>query len=556
MNEQFAGKNGLPAEQPVLASSGALSLGGTPLLRQTTEPFVADRKDGIFALAVFVLGYFFARWVLFSWQGWGVALFTLAYCGSVTLYFLKKGVHISRAGWFWLTVVVLTGISFALWTNNGLEPWRSLLLFCSAVYWVLCATGLPLLGKTSNWLGLDGFNGLFVIPLTNFACQYKSLAFLGSNKKAEGRQIFSIGLGLLLTLIVGGMVLPLLMAADSGGFSKITGGILTYLQGMRKEIFQLFFYGILAIPIAAYIFGLVSGSVHKRGCDILKKDSSLKFLSTLRVLPTATIYTLLGLLCTLYVVFIASQTPYFFSAFAGERPEGWQVYSEYARRGFFELCRIAAINLSVLTAANFLSKKLRGDSLPLKIFNTLLSLLTLILIATALSKMVLYIGVYGLSMRRLLPCLFMILMAVVYGGVIALQKWQYSIVRLTVGVGVVMLCTLCLLDPDSLVARYNAERYLSGTLNSFDVAILYRSGPAGVDPALKVYAQTGDPVLQDQLKTYLLDMQQQTAQSLGKSGDNLQKARARQKTMEFAAMNPAKQSTLTGSGGEGMFVKP
>lgn len=539
MNEPYPEKNCSITEQAKLATPGASSWGGTLLLRHRTEPFEADRRDGILALAALVLGFFFARWVLFSWQGWGVMLFTLGYCGTVTLYLLKKGVHIPRAGWFWFTAVVLTGISFSLWSNNGLEPWRSLFLFCSAVYWVISAAGLPLLGKTSNWFLLDSFNGMFVIPFRNFGCQYKSLAFLGSNKRAEVRQIFSIGLGLFLTIIVGAMVLPLLMEADSGGFSKITNGVLTYFHGIRKEVWELLFYGILAIPIACYLFGLVAGSAHKRGCNIFKTDSALKYTSALRILPTATIYTMLGLLCSLYIVFIGSQLPYFFSAFIGERPEGWQVYSEYARSGFFELCRIAAINLSVLTAANLLSKKLRRDSIPLKIFNSLLALLTLVLIATALSKMVMYIGVYGLSVRRLLPCLFMVFLAVVCGGVVALQKWQYSIVRLAVGVGVVMLCTLCLLDPDSLVTRYNAERYISGTLNNFDVAILYRSGPAGVDPALKVYAQTNDQVLQGDLKSYLLTQQQQTAQFSGKSGDNLQKARARQKTTEFAALNRA-----------------
>jgi hypothetical protein len=91
---------------------------------------------------------------------------------------------------------------------------------------------------------------------------------------------------------------------------------------------------------------------------------------------------------------------------------------------------------------------------------------------------------------------------------------------------------LCLVDPDSFVARYNAERYLSGTLRSFDVDILYRSGPAGVDSALNVYAQANDQVLQAELKDYLLAQQQQAAHSLGQPGDSLEKARARQKTTE------------------------
>jgi len=539
MNEDYLNKNAgaLAQEQGILGSAGIASFRGAIIPGLVKEPFEADRKDGIFALVVFILGFCFARWVLFSWQGWGVTVFTLGYCLAITIYIHKKGVHLTRAGWFWLTVVLLTGISFSLWSNNGLEPWRSMLLFFSAVYWVIIATGLPILGKTSNWFVLDNFNGLFVIPFRNFGCQYKSLAFITSNRRAEGRQIFSIVLGLFLTLIVGGMVLPLLIEADNGGFSKITKGVLTYFQGMRKEVFELIFHSILAIPIAAYLFGLVAGSTHKRGSDTFKKDSVLKAISALRVLPMATIYTLLGLLCSLYVVFIGSQLPYFFSAFVGERPEGWQVYAEYARSGFFELCRIAAINLSVLTATNVLSRKLGRGCLPLKIFNALLALLTLVLIATAFSKMAMYIGVYGLSMRRLLPCLFMVFLAVICGGVIVLQKWQFSIVRLAVSVGIVMLCALSLLDPDGFVARYNAERYFAGTLNNFDVTILYRSGPAGVVPALEVYQKTNDQGLQDELKAYLITQQELTAQSLGKPGDNLQNVRARQKIRENLDMD-------------------
>ncbi|HCF70927.1 MAG TPA: DUF4173 domain-containing protein, partial [Syntrophomonas sp.] len=65
---------------------------------------------------------------------------------------------------------------------------------------------------------------------------------------------------------------------------------------------------------------------------------------------------------------------------------------EYARSGFFELCRIAAINLIVLLAANLLGQKQSRKDKALKIFNSLLAIITLVLIATALSKMAMYIG--------------------------------------------------------------------------------------------------------------------------------------------------------------------
>ncbi|MDD3654267.1 MAG: DUF4173 domain-containing protein, partial [Desulfotomaculaceae bacterium] len=143
-----------------------------------------------------------------------------------------------------------------------------------------------------------------------------------------------------------------------------------------------------------------------------------------------------------------------------------------------------------------------------------------------------YIGAYGLSMRRLLPCIFMIFMAVVCGGVIALQKWSFSITRLALGAGVVMFCMLCIVNPDSLVARYNADRYLSGTLENFDVEILYRSGPAGVDSALRVYEQTSDPALQFKLKEYLLAQQRQADEVAGEPGDSLERAQARYRITE------------------------
>jgi len=54
-----------------------------------------------------------------------------------------------------------------------------------------------------------------------------------------------------------------------------------------------------------------------------------------------------------------------------------------------------------------------------------------------------------------------------------------------------------------------------------------------VDAALKVYRETNDPVLQQELKAYLLTQRERAQKSLGKSEDNLEKARARQKTLEF-----------------------
>lgn len=502
---------------------------------QQGKAFEADRKDSVFALFAFVLGFFFIRWVLLSWRGWGVTVFTAGYCSAVTVYLLKKGVRIPRAGFFWLAAVALTGASYSLYTNNGLEPWRSLFLFCSAIYFVISASERLILGATGNWLLLDGINGMFVIPFKNFGCQYKSLSSPQYIKRGLGGRVLSIVLGVLLALLVAGMVLPLLMRADSGGFIKIADGLYKYYMWIQDRFMDIIINCILAIPVAAYLFGLVAGSAHNRGCDTFRSEGVRHMLDSVRVFATATVYTVLGLTCCLYLVFIGSQLPYFFSAFFGQRPDGWQVYSEYARSGFFELCQIAAINLTLLVLANIFSRRPRAEAPVLKLLNCLLAMLTLLLIATAFSKMALYIGAYGLSMRRLLPCLFMVFLFVVCCGVIAMQRWQFSIVRLSAFAGTLMLCALCILNPDGLVANYNVDRYLSGTLESFDVEILYRSGTAGVDPALRVYEQTSDDALKERLLTYIYDQQQESISTLGKTRDSLQNVIARQKIAEFRA---------------------
>ncbi len=58
---------------------------------QPGVPFEPDIKDGILAVFVFILGFLFARWVLFYWQGWSVTVFTAGYLGAITVYLRKKG---------------------------------------------------------------------------------------------------------------------------------------------------------------------------------------------------------------------------------------------------------------------------------------------------------------------------------------------------------------------------------------------------------------------------------------------------------------------------------
>ena len=490
-----------------------------------SKSFQPDIIDGVFALATFALGFFYIYWVMVNWQGWGVALFTLMYVGTILVYFRAKKTSLKRESWFWLTVVLLTGLSFALWNNNGLYGWPILLLFASAVYWVVSANGAQIKEKTSDWLVFDGINAFMKIPILNFMCTFQALKVLNPRKsKGLGKQSLSVMLGLFMALLVIAIALPLLMNADSGGFAKLTKFIGDLLAKTNLDI-VLIFRLILSILTGAYIFGLTKGCVYKQGTDSLKANDLQKNIQGLRILPEISVYIMLGLVCALYLLFMGSQLPYFFSAFARVLPTGYQAYAEYARSGFFELCQIATLNLVVLLGANLMIKGAYEESRVLKIYNIVLATLTLFLICTALSKMGMYIGVYGLSMRRLLPCVFMVFMIVVYSGVIARQKWSFSVVRLSLFTGVLLICLLCLSNSDRLVADYNASRYLNGSLVDFDVLTLYQAGPAGVNAAQKIYAGAKDPVLKEEVGQFLAEQQRYAQEAQGKMHINWETSR-------------------------------
>jgi len=486
------------AQSAMYAQPAAYSM---PIYSPAKEkiPFKPDVYDLWFAVFTFLLGYLCSRWVFFSWMGWGVALFTIFYLLSTTAYFKLKGVFINKpVVWFWFGTTLLTGLSYALFENIGFVMIRASFLFGSAIYYVIISSGRTILGHTGNYLLLDGLNAGILIPFRNFINQYVSFSFLAKGKK-KGR-IFPAVTGIAVAFIMLAILTPMLQRADSGGFNII----LDFLYNLITfSIFEFLFYAFFAVPIAAYIFGLISGSAHGRYTDTIKQEAAEKKVAALRFVQPATVFIVLGSVCILYLVFIFSQLPYFFSAFTGNRPEGWLVFSEYARHGFFELCTIAAINLLIILFANITSKKQRIESRLLKTYNIILASITLVLIATAFSKMALYIDAYGLTMPRLLPCVFMIFLTIVFAALIVLQKHNFSIVRTALITGALIICIMSLLNPDALVVRYNSNRFINGTLQEYDVNILYRSGRAGVRPALDVFYHTTDMQLKHEISQYL-----------------------------------------------------
>lgn len=417
----------------------------------------ADRWDRIYAALYFLVGYGFIYTFSSGKFGRNLAIFTAAYIAAVLSYHLKKGKKLTTESVFWAAVVAGIGIPGAFWS---IMPFLQVLaLMAAAAYWTLAASGSLLgEGKTSQWIFFDLWNAGIFVPFSNFGCQLRVLLGRETQEASEGatpqirRGKYAAGVvcGLVLTAPVLMIVLPLLSSADAG-FEAALNNLGFYLS----EHFLVTFLRIMfSLPVSAYLFGLAYGGINGRGTGHIHKEKVRQAGQRARLLPDLAFYIVLGIVCLVYLAFIWMQARYLFSAFAGIRPEAF-TYAEYARRGFFELCSISVCNLFFLLCAGLFSERRAEENPGLRAANTALSAFTLLLIATAMSKLGMYIDVYGLTVNRILPMVFMIWMAVVYAAFIIRQKVRFPMVKICIMTGAVLFVLLCVIPVEDCVYAYN-----------------------------------------------------------------------------------------------------
>ena len=421
------------------------------------KPFIRTWQDRIFALVFYIVGYVYVTRILGCEHRWYMSVFTLFYVIAVLGHFFSKGIRPKPFSWFWLAVLLSVGGSFALYENASLLDFDLLVLHGVAMYWPLCAAGVTLRPATSSMLPWDLINAFVISPFGNFFSQVRCL--LGGwhlRREGAGKRVgaAALGVGILAALLL--LVTPLLVQADEQ-FARLM---------LRLEDIVTFQWDgniwpfLWALPVGFYLFGHAYGCANRRHTDHIVSERLGEWGEDVRVLPAMTVHIALAGVCLVYVVFIVVQAPSLFSAFAG-RLHGTDVYSEYAREGFFELCRVAAINGLILLGADLLCASPRQKNRTLRLFNLAMAALTLLILASAAGKMLLYIQVYGLTPKRVLTMAFMAMLAVLFGGIAVWQFRKFNLIRLAVVFAALLFCFLCLCGLDHWIEAFNLARSIA-----------------------------------------------------------------------------------------------
>ncbi|WP_199513170.1 DUF4153 domain-containing protein [Nucisporomicrobium flavum] len=170
----------------------------------------------------------------------------------------------------------------------------------------------------------------------------------------------------------------------------------------------------------------------------------------------------LSLLVLLFGLFVAVQLTVLFGGSRHVLDTDGLTYAQYARSGFWQLLVVTGLTLLVLAgAARWAPRETRTDRLLIRSVLGALAVLTLVVVASALHRMNVYSGTYGLTRLRVLVALCEVWLGVVFllvlaAGVRLRAPWLPQAV---VAAGVLALLGLAAVNPDRLIADRNVTRY-------------------------------------------------------------------------------------------------
>jgi hypothetical protein len=267
------------------------------------------------------------------------------------------------------------------------------------------------------------------------------------------------------------------VVAIAGGIALAIPPLLLFgglLMGADAVFSRLAIRFLRSVPghVAMFVFVAYGAGGYLRGL-FLSRDLNLN--ASARKLPlalgTVQIVVILGALDLLFLAFVAVQVRYFFGGSALVRSITELTYSEYARRGFFQLVTVAALVLPFLL---FLHWWLRPeDAAAQRWFRWLAAgqvALLFVIIASAFQRMRLYEAEYGLSEQRLYPTAFMGWLGVVllWFCLTVLRGHRERFAFGAMVAGFLLIAALHLVNPDALIARTNLARARAG--HNFDAS--------------------------------------------------------------------------------------
>lgn len=428
-------------------------------------------KDKTFTWLVAMLTVPFV--VLTLWGGFnsGYTLSTVGFITIFTVYLANKNIKFKLFPYICLILSLFSAVTFTYSSDFAVRFFLFFMMMLSMFVWFSYLGGYDLSDDYTFVSAL--LKGIFG---SAFGSMAKSLgsAFYSENKKKKGTGKIIAGVACAIPAM---FIIVLLLRSSDAAFDGLLSKIGSAFGNFGSLLFKIN-VGLLFFPfILSLGLGLAKNKREQRKWQIdgkMDKAFTISFLSAISLV---------------YVTYLFSQLAYFFNAFKGLLPNGI-TYASYARRGFFEMSVIAAINFILISLACLLTKKKENGkrSALLNSITVFIGVFTLLLIATALSKMILYIKSFGMTRLRILTSAFMVFLTILFIAVI-LRVFIKKIHVLKTGViaATVILLILGFADVDKTVAEYNLYAYEQKYTENLDVEAIGNLGYGAVPTLYEIF---------------------------------------------------------------------
>jgi len=371
-------------------------------------------------------------------QPYWISIFWLTATAVFTALNFQRIRHNATAIAVGVPAVALSVIYMFDYLNLTLNGWTFVAIPAILITFAVFATqDIPVQREGAAVVGV--LRAVFVKPFTGVPAFFRAIRslFRGDQRSTARRALIGAAVGLPLAVIV----LALLSSADEQ-MSALMGGLFANFS-VGDWIMR-----IIVVTIAAMLFYAVFYNMTWGG-----KDRALKPVA--RSWSLAAPAVVIGMLLLSYALFTYSQFAYLFG---GKLPLD-TTYSSYAREGFAQFLAVTLINFTVFGVC--LSKTERTRAI--RVLETLLLFASLLILASAAWRMLLYIGAYGLTIKRILPLWLMgYLLFLAIAAAVRVYREKTPLIRISAFVLLYWYVALCCVDWDAVIAKFNLVHGFGG----------------------------------------------------------------------------------------------
>lgn len=409
--------------------------------------------DGFWLAAIATVTVLFFRTAHRSLMWWFTTIATAMLCAYAIAMHAAGNIDDSWVTTTFLAIPCLLMMTLQI-SDGGFDPHHPWLTVKRWLHgWISPFTKLNAVGSTLR----HAQHAIRALPQDQSSASSTGTDTAGSERRTEH---MSTARRILLIIVV---AVPLLVALTA----LLASSDLVFNYALRRMIGSIDISEfVLHVLIIAFLFPFclsilaqteVNNRLRMHACTPATA-SAAQTSQDERTFDTTVAAVVLALVLVLYAMFCAIQFAFLFSG--RQLPDGY-TYSQYAREGFFQLLAVVCVNLAGY--ALILSRVRHTAALT----GMLVVLIgeTGVMLASALWRLHLYIGAYGLTWLRLESLTFMwMLIAVLILCLVRLFVPRLPLATIGFILVVVWYVALVLSNPSNVIDAYNQARQITDAI--------------------------------------------------------------------------------------------